>query len=157
MGHSCPLCCCVQHLATMIALLVVFAVAQLGSSLVVPAPVFVQWRSQDELGGYHFGYYGGPTSRAEHKDHVGVVRGAYNSIDGLGTVSKTKYISDALGYRILAATNLPVAPVAVMPAVAVEKGPEPVGETPAVRAAREQFEKTYKSAVDAAAGAKVVS
>merc|ERR1711970_214090 len=55
----------------------------------------------DELGGYDFGYSGGPSSRAETRDHLGIVRGAYTSLGAGGDLQSTQYVSDALGYRVL--------------------------------------------------------
>merc|ERR1711915_537323 len=142
--------------ATMSRLLVLAAMASLSSAFVVPNAVFHTYRSQDELGGYHFGYSGGPSSRAEQRDHLGVVRGAYNSIDGDGNVQKYQYISDALGFRILSGTHLPVVPTVPVvvggPAVVKLMGPEPVQETVEVAEARKAFDALYKKA-DAAAAA----
>merc|ERR1711915_452841 len=137
--------------ATMSRLLVLAAMASLSSAFVVPNAVFHTYRSQDELGGYHFGYSGGPSSRAEQRDHLGVVRGAYNSIDGDGNVQKYQYISDALGFRILSETHLPVVPT--VPVVVKLMGPEPVQETVEVAEARKAFDALYKKAADAAAAA----
>ena len=137
---------------------------------IAPQPVYTQFRSQDELGGYHFGYSGGPSSRAEQRDHNGVVRGAYTLVDANGLVQKYEYISDALGYRLLSGTNLPVAPVhifspiptpvvssfvapVVAPVVAPLVAPVPVQETPEVKAARANFEALYRKAAAAAAAA----
>merc|ERR1711915_987617 len=125
--------------ATMSRLLVLAAMASLSSAFVVPNAVFHTYRSQDELGGYHFGYYGGPSSRVEQRDHLGVVRGAYNLIDADGNVQKIQYISDALGYRVLSGTHLPVQPVAVV-SNAVAPVPKPVHETAEVQAARAEFQ-----------------
>merc|ERR1711962_114849 len=136
-------------------LLVLLALVSLSSAFVVPNAVFHTYRSQDELGGYHFGYSGGPSSRAEQRDHLGVVRGAYNLIDANGNVQKYQYISDALGYRIISGTHLPVVPtvsVVGTPVVTLE-GPEPVQETPEVAEARAAFDVLYKKAADAAAAA----
>lgn len=64
------------------------------------SPVIMQQRSQDELGGYHFSYSGGPTSRTETRDHAGVVRGAYSYIDPNGEHQEYQYIADKGGYRV---------------------------------------------------------
>lgn len=132
------------------------------TAAIAPQPVYTQFRSQDELGGYHFGYSGGPSSRAEQRDHNGVVRGAYTLVDANGLVQKYEYISDALGYRLLSGTNLPVAPVhifspiptpVVSSFVAPLVAPVPVQETPEVKAARANFEALYRKAAAAAAAA----
>merc|ERR1712136_581356 len=64
-----------------------------------------------------------------------------------------QYVSDALGYRLISGTNLPVAPTAVAvvgtPVVNLV-APEPVQETPEVAEARKAFNILYKKAVDAA-------
>merc|ERR1712126_722987 len=141
--------------ATMSPIVVLLGLLSLSSALVIPNAVFHTYRSQDELGGYHFGYSGGPTSRAEQRDHLGVVRGAYNLIDANGNVQKYQYVSDALGYRIVSGTHLPVVPtvsVVGTPVVTLE-GPKPVQETPEVAKARADFEVIYKKAADAAAAA----
>ncbi|KAF2364509.1 Insect cuticle protein [Trinorchestia longiramus] len=140
---------------TVYALVVLVLVSTVSCAL-VPQPVYSRFRSQDELGGYHFGYSGGPTSRAEHRDHNGVVRGAYNYVDGDGTVHKFEYISDALGYRLVSGTGIPVAPVhvynlpaaPVVEAVPIQVAPVPVEETPEVKQARAEFEAAYKKASD---------
>ena len=47
------------------------------SPLVVPQVVLSKYHSQDEKGGYSWGYEGGPTSRKETRDHEGRVEGEY--------------------------------------------------------------------------------
>ena len=81
-------------------------------------------------------------------------------MDDAGTVQKFEYISDALGYRLLSGTHLPVAPVApvvevapVAPVFSAVDIPQPVEETAAVKAARAKFEAEFKKAADAAAAA----
>merc|ERR1712126_609417 len=110
------------------------AFISLGSAFVIPNAIFNSYRTQDELGGYQFGYSGGPSSHAEHRDHLGIVRGAYNLVDANGNVQRIQYVSDALGFGIISATNLPVAPTAA--AVVTLMGPDPVEETPEVQEAR---------------------
>ncbi|KAK3863386.1 hypothetical protein Pcinc_030836 [Petrolisthes cinctipes] len=73
------------------------------------APVQSKYHAQDELGQYSFGYFGGPSSRAETRDAFGNVRGSYNYVDPDGKVQTQHYVADGLGFRV-AATNLPVAP-----------------------------------------------
>ena len=137
---------------------VLLSCLSLASAFVVPNAVFHTYRSQDELGGYHFGYSGGPSSRSEHRDHLGVVRGAYNLVDANGEIQRYQYISDALGYRLISGSHLPVAPISVAVAPAVPEvvalvGPAPVEETAEVRMARETFEAAFRKATDAAAAA----
>lgn len=126
----------------LVASVTVLLVAGTASSLVVPQTVITSFRSQDELGSYHFGYSGGPTSRVEQRDAHGVVRGAYNYITDDGVVHKVEYIADSDGYRLISGTDIPVAPVA--PAVVAL---EQVQETPEVRQAREEFEVAFRAAV----------
>jgi len=74
-----------------------------------------QYHAQDELGQYSYGYAGGPSSKAESRTLDGVVRGGYNYIDGAGLVQSVNYVADPVnGFRV-AATNLPVGPVAPAP------------------------------------------
>merc|ERR1712055_1188752 len=84
----------------MTSMIVLLGLVSASSALVVPQQVLVTFHSQDELGGYEFGYSGGPSSRHEVKDHLGVVRGAWNLVDD-GGLQSYKYISDGLGYRLL--------------------------------------------------------
>jgi len=123
-------------------IVVLLGFLSVSSAWVIPHPMFGQYRSQDELGAYAFGYHGGPSSRAEVRDHFGIVRGAYNLIGADGEVQRVQYVSDALGYRLLTPTYY-----ASLPA------PEPVQETPEVLAAKEKLAAAYKSAADAAAAA----
>merc|ERR1712055_157874 len=131
----------------MTSMIVLLGLVSASSALVVPKQVLVTFHSQDELGGYEFGYSGGPSSRHEVKDHMGVVRGAWNLVDD-GGLQSYKYISDALGHRMISGTHLPVAPVFV-PSVALAAAPKPVPETAEVRAARENFEAVFRAAAAA--------
>lgn len=63
-------------------------------------PVIHQFRSQDEHGGYHFSYSGGPSSRSETRDHNGAVRGSYSYVDPTGRLRKYNYVADAGGFRV---------------------------------------------------------
>ncbi|XP_018019822.1 cuticle protein 6 [Hyalella azteca] len=154
------------HIMKLLFVLSACVVVACVGGVYVPTPVYSTFRSQDELGGYHFGYSGGPTSRAEHRDHNGVVRGAYNWVGGDGTVHKYEYISDANGFRLVSGTGLPVAPVhvyelPVAPVVPTVRAapvfnlvaPQPVEETEEVKQARAKFEYLFKKAADAAAAA----
>jgi len=102
-----------------IVLAAVVAVASAG--LIAPgviAPGATQYHAQDELGQYSYGYAGGPSSKAESRTADGVVRGAYNYIDGNGLVQSVNYVADPInGFRV-AATNLPVGPAPVVAPVA---------------------------------------
>ncbi|KAG8235991.1 hypothetical protein J437_LFUL016524 [Ladona fulva] len=97
------------------------------SAVVAPAPIAYaghlgvssQYHAQDELGQYSYGYAGGPSAKSELKTFDGVTRGGYSYVDAEGKIQNVNYVADALGFRV-AATNLPVAPVA---------GPAPVLET----------------------------
>jgi len=129
------------------------ALAASAAAFVVPQPVFRNFHSQDELGGFHFGFSGGPSSRAEHRDHLGVVRGSYNLVDALGNVQKYTYIAGPhTGFQLLSGTHLPVGPAPVaVPAVAPLVAPVPVEETPEVAAARSaHLAALEKAAADAA-------
>merc|ERR1712215_62922 len=129
----------------MSSMIVLLGLVSASSALVVPQQVLVTFHSQDELGGYEFGYSGGPSSRHEVKDHLGVVRGAWNLVDD-GGLQSYKNISDGLGYRLLSGTHLPVAPVAPVHVQSSQLLPKPVQETAEVRAARETFEAAFRKA-----------
>jgi len=139
---------------------VLLSCLSLASAFVVPNAVFHTYRSQDELGGYHFGYSGGPSSRSEHRDHLGVVRGAYNLVDANGEVQRYQYISDALGYRLISGSHLPVAPTHVVPEVDATLvalvGPDPIEETPEVMAARAAFEAEFSKALGSAKAVNII-
>merc|ERR1712096_533938 len=126
--------------ASMESIIVLLGLFSCASALVVPGQhVYRTYHAQDELGAYHFGHSGGPSSRDETRDHLGVVRGAYNWV-GDGTVQMFTYISDGTGYRLLSSY---IDPELV--------APEPVEETAEVRAAREKLEAVYKAALERAA------
>merc|ERR1711970_167845 len=143
----------VGYLHLTMAALVFLALLGSASAFVVPHPVLQTYRSQDELGGYQFGSSGGPSSRVEVRDHLGVVRGAYNTIDGDGNVHRFQYISDALGYRLLSGNPFPETAV-------VLEAPVPVDETAEVVAARADFDAAFTAAKErseAAAAAAVAA
>lgn len=93
------------------------AVRTLAYSTPVVAPALLpaahsQYHAQDELGQYSYGYTGGPSSKHEARTADGITRGGYSYIDSNGIVQSVSYVSDPVnGFRV-AATNLPVAPVA---------------------------------------------
>ncbi|KAG8235993.1 hypothetical protein J437_LFUL016526 [Ladona fulva] len=109
------------------------------SAVVAPAPIAYaghhavssQYHAQDELGQYSYGYAGGPSAKSELKTFDGVTRGGYSYVDANGQVQSVNYVADAVhGFRV-AATNLPVAPVAdAAPLV------QTVVDTPEVAAAK---------------------
>ena len=92
-----------------------------------------QFHAQDEVGQYNYGYSNQDSAKSEVKTADGVVRGSYSYVDANGVIQTTNYISDALGFRV-AATNLPVAPVAEPIAVVAEA---PAAEAVAVEAKSE--------------------
>lgn len=72
--------------------------------------VLSQFHAQDELGGYEYGYEGGPSSKHEVHTPDGVTRGSYSYIDANGELQTVSYTADdVFGFRVIA-TNLPVAP-----------------------------------------------
>lgn len=71
----------------------------------------LQYHSQDELGQYQYGYSNEQSSKTETKTIDGVTHGAYSYVDAEGKIQSVRYLSDALGFRVLA-TNLPQAPAA---------------------------------------------
>ncbi|XP_065211221.1 uncharacterized protein LOC135839221 isoform X2 [Planococcus citri] len=76
----------------------------------VPAlsPVYGQFHSQDELGQYSYGYFGGPSSKVETKTSDGITRGGYSYVDANGILQRVNYISDPInGFRVHT-TNFPV-------------------------------------------------
>ncbi|KAG8235990.1 hypothetical protein J437_LFUL016523 [Ladona fulva] len=94
--------------------------APIAASFVAPAPIAYaghlgvssQYHAQDELGQYSYGYAGGPSAKSELKTFDGVTRGGYSYVDANGQVQNVNYVADPVfGFRV-AATNLPVAPVA---------------------------------------------
>lgn len=116
-------------------------------------PVQTRHHAQDELGQFNFGYSGGPASRHETRDAFGVVRGAYNHIDGDGNVQHTSYVADSTGFRV-AATNLPVAPEVPSGADTIYLNPpKPVEDTPEVASAKAEHERLFNEAAAAARAA----
>ena len=96
------------------------------AAVVVPealsVPVSSQHHAQSELGEYNYGYVNVNSNKIETKTADGVTRGSYSYIDANGLRQTVNYISDdVFGFRV-AATNLPVAPVApeVAPLAPVE-------------------------------------
>lgn len=111
---------------------------------VIAAPISSQYHAQDSIGQYNYGYADHLSSKAESKSLDGVTRGAYSYVDAEGKVQKVEYTADAVhGFRV-AATNLPVAPVA--PEVEKVEEPMPVEDTPEVAKAKEE----HLAAVDEA-------
>jgi len=119
----------------------VYGQAVYGHQVIAPAVTASQYHAQDELGQYSYGYAGGPSSKSELKTADGITRGAYSYVDANGLVQQVQYVADPVnGFRV-AATNLPVAPVAPAPValagpVHVAAIPQPVQDTPEVAAAK---------------------
>ncbi|XP_042883891.1 cuticle protein 19.8-like [Penaeus japonicus] len=81
--------------------------ASVGLHARVPlAPATSQYRTQDELGQYSFGYSGGPSSRSESRDAYGNVRGSFSYVDSYGNVQSQSYVADDYGFRVIG-TDLP--------------------------------------------------
>merc|ERR1719362_301981 len=95
----------------------------------------------------------------ESRNAYGVTTGSYQYIDANGLLQTVNYVADPLnGFRV-AATNLPVAPVApeVTPLVAPVfdlEGPAPVEDTAEVAAAKAEFQAAFDAAAAAASERK---
>lgn len=75
-----------------------------------PTQVLSQFHSQNELGGYEYGYEGGPSAKHEVRTPDGVTRGSYSYVDANGELQTVSYVADDLhGFRVLA-SNLPEGP-----------------------------------------------
>lgn len=75
-----------------------------------PTQVLSQFHSQNELGGYEYGYEGGPSAKHEIRTADGVTRGSYSYVDANGELQTVSYVADDLhGFRVLA-SNLPEGP-----------------------------------------------
>ena len=74
----------------------------------INAPVISQFHAQDELGQYSYGYSGGPSSKIERKNALGVVEGGFSYVDPVGAIQSQSYIADGAGFRT-AGTNIPTA------------------------------------------------
>jgi len=118
-----------------------------------------QFHAQDEFGQFSFGHAGGPSAKTESRNAFGVTTGSYQYIDANGLLQTVNYVADPLnGFRV-AATNLPVAPVApeVTPLVAPVfdlEGPAPVEDTAEVAAAKAEFQAAFDAAAAAASERK---
>jgi len=120
------------------------------TSRVVSAPALPsasQFQTQDELGNLAFGYANINSARQESGNTYGGVTGFYSYPDANGILQVVNYVSDGLGFRV-AATNLPVAPVAKVVKLV---GPDPVTETPEVAALRAEHAIAHKEAAATAA------
>jgi len=104
---------------------------------VLPSVPSSQFHAQDEFGQFSFGYENINSKKTETKDAFGVTRGSYEYVDANGALQIVNYVADPVnGFRV-AGTNIPVAPVAPqIPVHAPLIAPEPVMETPEVKAAR---------------------
>jgi len=72
----------------------------------VNSPVISQFHAQDELGQYSYGHSGGPSSKVETKNALGVVQGGFSYVDPVGIIQSQNYIADGAGFRT-AGTNIP--------------------------------------------------
>lgn len=108
-----------------------FYPAPLAYSAAVYQPVHTssQWHAQSGLGDYVYGYQGGPSAKSEIKTLDGITQGSYSYVDAASKLQTVNYVADSLGFRV-AATNLPTPPVYD------GKAPEPVEDTPEVKAAK---------------------
>ncbi|XP_049780242.1 cuticle protein 16.5-like isoform X2 [Schistocerca cancellata] len=79
------------------------------AAAVLPVAASSQYRVQDELGQYTYGYVDGNSAKTESRAADGSTVGGYSYVDGHGLVQSVKYHADSLGFRV-AATNLPVGP-----------------------------------------------
>jgi hypothetical protein len=91
------------------------------------APTTSQHHAQSELGEYNYGYSNENSAKTETRTIDGVTRGSYSYVDANNIVQRVDYIADdVFGFRV-AATNLPVAPVAApVPVAALSVLPEVV-------------------------------
>ena len=81
---------------------------------------------QGVLGDYNYGYATPTSSKQEFRTPDGVVQGTYSYVDANGVVQTVNYVSDAEGFKV-AATNLPIAPVAApAPAALAKAAAEPL-------------------------------
>ncbi|KAL7024626.1 hypothetical protein ACKWTF_013133 [Chironomus riparius] len=94
-----------------------------------PVQTSSQWHAQSGLGDYVYGYQAGPSSKSEVKTLDGITQGSYSYVDATSKLQTVNYVADSLGFRV-AATNLPTPPVFE------GKAPEPVEDTPEVKAAK---------------------
>ena len=94
-----------------------------------PVPTSSQWHAQSGLGDYVYGYQAGPSAKSEVKTLDGITQGSYSYVDAASKLQTVNYVADSLGFRV-AATNLPTPPVYD------GKAPEPVEDTPEVKAAK---------------------
>lgn len=103
---------------------------------VVPVSVSSQYHAQDNIGQYSYGYADGLSSKAESRSLDGITRGAYSYVDAEGKLQSVHYTADDVNGFQVAATNLPVAPLA--PVVKTIDVPKPVEDTPEVAKAKEE-------------------
>lgn len=109
------------------------------SAVYQPVPSIQQWHAQSGLGDYSYGYQGGPSAKSEIKTLDGITQGSYSYVDAESKLQTVNYVADALGFRV-AATNLP------SPPVDNGKAPEPVEDTPEVKAAKVEHLEALKKA-----------
>ncbi|XP_070508802.1 cuticle protein 16.8-like [Chironomus tepperi] len=102
-----------------------------------PVPTSSQWHAQSGLGDYVYGYEGAQSAKSEVKTLDGITQGSYSYVDAESKLQTVNYVADALGFRV-AATNLPTPPVYD------GKAPEPVEDTPEVKAAKAEHLSTVE-------------
>jgi len=119
---------------------------------VLPSVPSSQFHAQDEFGQFSFGYENINSKKTETKDAFGVTRGSYEYVDANGALQIVNYVADPVnGFRV-AGTNIPVAPVAPqIPVHAPLIAPEPVMETPEVKAARAEHLAAHEKLAKAVA------
>ncbi len=120
---------------------------------VAPTP---QYRNQDYYGlNVNYGYANINSAQQESRNAYGGAVGAYSYVDANGLPQEVRYVADAGGFRILSATNLPVAPaIPAAPELVgpVDTGvaPAPVEDTPEVAAAKAEFQAAFDEAANRA-------
>ncbi|XP_046994432.1 dihydrolipoyllysine-residue acetyltransferase component of pyruvate dehydrogenase complex-like [Schistocerca americana] len=73
----------------------------------LPVAASSQYRVQDQLGQYTYGYADGNSAKTESRAADGSTVGGYSYVDDHALVQSVKYHADSLGFRATA-TNLPV-------------------------------------------------
>ncbi|KAL1491270.1 hypothetical protein ABEB36_011890 [Hypothenemus hampei] len=89
-----------------------------------------QYHGQDGLGGYLYGYQVPDIAKNEKKEPAGSLRGAYNYVNGDGQEIRVQYWDDGTGFH--QEDNV------------AEILPQPVEDSPEVKAAKEAFFKRWQ-------------
>ncbi|KAF6215666.1 hypothetical protein GE061_010422 [Apolygus lucorum] len=96
-------------------------------AVVAPTPVKTQYHAQDPLSGSAaYGHMEASQAHQAVQDALGNKVGSFSHVLPDGSISRTDYVADALGYRV-ASNSLPINAAAA---------PLPVSDTPEVMAAR---------------------